>query len=537
MVLIIIIIIILIIMELEKLKTSILGYLLKDDDENILDKFLNNESIETKYFVNLLENDDEKYKEKISKKESIKIYDHLSFGRILSQNTVNKNSILEVLKKVLIGKVKDKNNNQYSNINPLLIIIFKDELEEFGFEFFKTQNNFYELRHTSYKVNQIVNYTLKYVLNILLDDGFINLLEENRINFIKNLSTNKRINIKNNDIKFNIYSKLSCRSKIFIIFNSNIVSDSHCYNISNDNIEQHILDINSDLPLILDINNNTENNIYKIKDKIAKTCYKNNPKNSIAYYLTLKGLSYEIVMFFTDIYMHNTYSSNIINMKTIGDFMKSIGFDKFYKVLRNAIKNGDINVNIGDLNIDSKNDLNKLTIDIDQLTLLINYPRNSDWEGASEMKKYYSIFTKEYFNFLNDYLNNKFEEVDIYKRCYSNNFNLKSMHQSINIGFFKIMDIVVKKYQDKLSFKLNQELPFLVYQENHNLDKTDIVEKIYGMFKDNKLIHNITDFDYDNNLLKDIQYRISTFEDKNIIENYRLINKNEFLEILSIINI
>ena len=57
------------------------------------------------------------------------------------------------------------------------------------------------------------------------------------------------------------------------------------------------------------------------------------------------------------------------------------------------------------------------------------------------------------------------------------------------------------------------------------------------MFKDNKLIHNITDFDYDNNLLKDIQYRISTFEDKNIIENYRLINKEEFFEILSIINI
>jgi len=241
-------------------------------------------------------------------------------------------------------------------------------------------------------------------------------------------------------------------------------------------------------------------------------------------------------MFFTDIYMQNDNSSNII-IKPIGDFMRSIGFEKFYKVLRNAIKSGDININVGDLNIDSKNDLNKLMINIDQLTLLINYPRNSDWEGASEMKKYYSIFTKEYFNFLSDYLNSKFEEIDIYKKCYINNFNLKSFHQSINVGFLKIMDIVVKKYQDKLSFKLNIELPFLVYQENHNLDKTDIVEKIYGMFKDNKLIHNITDFDYDNNLLKDIQYRISTFEDKNIIENYRLINKDEFLEILSIINI
>lgn len=517
-------------MDLDKLKLNILTYLLDDN----IDKFQSNEAIETKYLISLLENDDESFKEKITKKEKIKIYDHLSFGRILSQNTVNKNSIFEVLKKVLIGKVKDKYNNQYSNINPLLIIIFKDELEEFGFEFFKTQNNFYELRHTSYKVNQIVNYTLKYVIDILLDDNFINLLEENRINFIKNLSTNHTIS--NLDLKINLYSKLSPRSKLSIIINNNY--NYNIYNIIN-NINQHILDndINSDLPLILDINHNTEKNIYKIKEKIAKTCYKCNPKKSLAYYLTLKGLSSEIVMFFTDIYMQNDNSSNIIIIKTIGDFMRSIGFEKFYKVLRNAIKSGDIIINVGDLNIDSKNDLNKLKIDIDQLTLLINYPRNSDWEGASEMKKYYSIFTKEYFNFLNNYLNNKFEELDIYKKCYSNNFNLKSFHQSINVGFLKIMDIVVKKYQDKLSFKLNQELPFLVYQENHNLDKTDIVEKIYGMFKDNKLIHNITDFDYDNNLLKDIQYRISTFEDKNIIENYRLINKEEFFEILSIINI
>lgn len=513
-------------MDLDKLKLNILNYLL---DINV-DNFLANEAIDVKYLITLLENNDESYKEKITKKERTKIYEHLTFGRILSQNTVNKNSIFEVLKKVLIGKVKDKNNNQYSNINPLLIIIFKEELEEFGFEFFKTQNNFYELRHTSYKVNQIVAYTLKYVIDILLDENFINLLEENRINFIKNLSTNNTIS--NLDLKINLYSKLSPRSKLSIIINN--------YNnsMSINNIHQHILDndINSDLPLILDINNNTEKNIYKIKEKIAKTCYKCNPKKSIAYYLTLKGLSSEIVMFFIDIYMQNDNSSNII-IKTIGDFMRSIGFEKFYKVLRNAIKSGDIIINVGDLNIDSKNDLNKLKIDIDQLTLLINYPRNSDWEGASEMKKYYSIFTKEYFNFLNNYLNNKFEEIDFYKKCYSNNFNLKSFHQSINVGFLKIMDIVVKKYQDKLSFKLNQELPFLVYQENHNLDKTDIVEKIYGMFKDNKLIHNITDFDYDNNLLKDIQYRISTFEDKNIIENYRLINKDEFLEILSIINI
>ena len=519
-------------MNLDKFKLNILTYLLENEDENLVDKFLSNESIETKYFETLLENYDENYKEKITKKEKIKVYEHLTFGRILSQNTVNKNSIFEVLKKILIGKVKDKNNTQYSNINPLLIIIFKDELEEFGFEFFKTQNNFYELRHSSYKVNQIVNYTLKYVINILLDDSFINLLEENRINFIKNLSTNHKINL-NGDFKINIYSKLSPRTKLSIIIN-NTTSNEYPLNF----IEQHILnnDINSDLPLILNINNNTEKNIYKIKEKIAKTCYKCNPKKSLAYYLTLKGLSSDIVMFFTDIYMQNDNSSNII-IKPIGDFMRSIGFEKFYKVLRNAIKSGDINIDVGDLNIDSKNDLNKLIINIDQLTLLINYPRNSDWEGASEMKKYYSIFTKEYFNFLSDYLNSKFEEIDIYKKCYINNFNLKSFHQSINVGFLKIMDIVLKKYQDKLSFKLNIELPFLVYQENHNLDKTDIVEKIYGMFKDNKLIHNITDFDYDNNLLKDIQYRISTFEDKNIIENYRLINKDEFLEILSIINI
>jgi hypothetical protein len=506
-------------MELDQLKHSILGYLLENEDEKLVDKFLSNDAIETKYFINLLENDNEIYKEKITKKERVKIYDHMTFGRILQQNTVNKNSMLEVLKKVLIGKVKDKHNNQYSNINPLLIIIFKDELEEFGFEFFKTQNNFYELRHTTYKVNQIVNYTLKYVINILLDEGFKNLLEENRINFIRNLSTN--------NVNVNIYSKLSPRSKLSIIMDQNI---------SVDFIEQNILDndISADLPLILNINDNTEKNILKIKEKIAKTCYKSNPKKSIAYYLTLKDLSVEIVMFFTDIYTNN----NDIVMKDVANFMRSIGFEKFYKVLRSAIKSGDLNIdNTEDINIDSKKELDKIKINIDQLTLLINYPRNSDWEGASEMKKYYSIFTKEYFNFLSEYLNSKFEEIDIYKKCYLNNFNLKTFHQSINVGFLKIMDMVVKKYQDKLSFKLNQEFPFLVYQENHNLDKTDLVEKIYGMFKDNKLIHNIIDYEYDNNLLKDIQYRISTFEDKNIIENYRLINKDEFLEILSIINI
>lgn len=511
-------------MDIDKLKSNILTLLLGDK----LNIFNNNEPIETKYFINLLENDDENYKEKITKKEKIKVYEHLSFGRILSQNTVNKNSIFEVLKKVLIGKVKDKNNNQYSNINPLLIIIFKDELEEFGFEFFKTQNNFYELRHCSYKVNQIINYTLKYVINILLDENFINLLEEYRINFIKNLSTNHRIMINEMNLKINIYSKLTPRNKISIIFNNNE------YNLQY--IEQTIIDndiIYGDLPLVLELNNNTEKNITKIKEKIAKSCYKNNPKKSISYYLTLKNLSSEIVMFFTDIYT----SESDIEIKCIADFLRSIGFENFYKVLRSAIKNGDIYINIDGQNIDSKKELNKIKISVEQLTLLINYPRNSDWEGASEMKKYYSIFTKEYFNFLSDYLNSKFEEVDVYKRCYLNNFNLKSFHQSINVGFLKIMDIVVKKYQDKLSFKLNQELPFLVYQENHNLDKTDLVEKIYGMFKDNKLIHNIIDYEYDNNLLKDIQYRISTFEDKNIIENYRLINNNEFLEILSTINL
>ena len=213
-------------MNLDKLKLNILTYLLENEDENLVDKFLSNESIETKYFETLLENYDENYKEKITKKEKIKVYEHLTFGRILSQNTVNKNSIFEVLKKILIGKVKDKNNTQYSNINPLLIIIFKDELEEFGFEFFKTQNNFYELRHSSYKVNQIVNYTLKYVINILLDDSFINLLEENRINFIKNLSTNHKINL-NGDFKINIYSKLSPRTKLSIIINNNTTSNEY----------------------------------------------------------------------------------------------------------------------------------------------------------------------------------------------------------------------------------------------------------------------------------------------------------------------
>jgi len=140
-----------------------------------------------------------------------------------------------------------------------------------------------------------------------------------------------------------------------------------------------------------------------------------------------------------------------------------------------------------------KSKVNSIGFDI-----IINLPRKSDLECINEIKKNYTLFRENYFDFIKEFLKNDEEDKIIEQIIY--NFN--SIYEISNISIPIINNIYEKlikdkdKIEQKYNIKLNKYLPFLCESKN-NYDK--INKKNLKKIVDSKII-SIIENNFDINL-------------------------------------
>lgn len=518
---------------MNNLKKELLNIIF-DNNQKQIEKFESNKSFETEFlideFLSILNVSYEKFSVKSDKKH----FKPNTLSRIPTQRSVTKSSIFKIVKDILSGKNKDVNKDKYRNINPILIILFYDLLENEGYEFVQTINNTIEIRHMSYQINYRIRETLKIFLELFSNKSLIALLPDERLEMIKNFNVDAIFNDISYDF-IDIYIRVANQK---ILINIDKTKENYKDNFHKD------CQVVASLNEIIDhfyFNEESTNNFIKIINKrIAQKIYKKNSVNSVAFYLTLQKIPPEHSLFFTSIYKN---SKDGIKLKDLIKYLEDFGFEKTWNVLKLAIKNGDLTCkhfncdsNIFN-NLDIKKDKKKfykIKLNLDGVTSILNYPRKSDWELAPLIKNYYATFTKEYFDFISSYLENQNEKFKYLKEAFKINKKFKSIHEILKISMLKFLqNHINKELEERIKLKFHPSIPILVEEKGNKIEKKDLLERIYGLnLKFNQKINQHKD--YDNNLYLDLKYRIEQNESKDYILNYRLIDSTEIKKIFNL---
>ena len=518
---------------MEDIKKELL-LLIFDNDNKQIDKFEANKSFETDLLIDEFLSIFNVPYEKFIMKGDNKHFKPNTLSRIPTQKSVTKSSIFKIVKDILNGKNKDINKNKYRNLNPIFIILFYDLLEEEGYEFVKTVNNTIEIRHMSYQINYRIRETLKIFYEIFTNKSLISLLPNERIEMIKNFN----IDVTFNDISYDyidIYIRV-CNQKILINIDKN--KENHLDNFHKD---CQVVAVTNEIVDHFYFNDESTKDFIKIINKrISQKIYKKNRVNSVAFYLTLQNIPPEHSLFFTSVYQNRNEG---IKLKDLLKYLEDFGFEKSWNVFRIAIKNGDLSYQHFNCDSDTFNKLNikkdkkkffKIKLNLDGVTSVLNYPRKSDWSLAPLIKNYYSIFTKEYFDFISSYLENQNEKFKYLKEAFKINKKFKSIHEIMKISMLKFLQkSITREVEEKVKIKFHPSIPILVEEKGNKIDKKDLLERIYGLnLKLNQKINQHKN--YDNNLYLDLKYRIDQNESKDYILNYRLIETDEIKKIFNL---
>jgi hypothetical protein len=295
-----------------------------------------------------------------------------------------------------------------------------------------------------------------------------------------------------------IYINMGNRKKILINFDDTMNIDKDCIIMAVTNNMLYHYDYNS---ITLD------DFIHIINDSISRKSY-NNDINSVAFYLTNHGVNIEYAKLFTNLYTNKITVDDFCSMlKTF-----NLSANNFNKLLKQGIKDGDID--------DIKNNI----MTQKNITKFLNYPRKSEWAEAPLVKEFYNIFTKNYFEFIKNYMENNSIELKYIMKALYHYKNFNSFHKLAKISILEYLSKV------KTELKLHPTIPVLIYSKGDKISKNRLLENIYG--HENIYQDLLNSNDFNNTIYLDLKYRIDRTDSKEYILNYRLLNDGELRQLL-----
>ena len=210
--------------KLNQLKQDCVKIVLQEEKQ--IKNFFSNKTIRVRNLVNYLINEEDSFIIKLDKK----YFKKNTLSRIAERETVTPNGLYNVLKAILLGKTKNKNNDKYNLVNPILILMFYDKLENDGFEFVKTINNFIEIRHYSRETNisPKTRESFKILINLVGNENLEDLLPNVREAIFRNFTVGKSLsNLPY--ISCDIVCKISPNNIIMINLDNSYISESEMF--------------------------------------------------------------------------------------------------------------------------------------------------------------------------------------------------------------------------------------------------------------------------------------------------------------------
>tara|TARA_B110000908_G_scaffold172389_1_gene239512 strand:- start:3636 stop:5180 length:1545 start_codon:yes stop_codon:yes gene_type:complete len=511
--------------NLTDLRDELLNIIL--EEPKLIKYFNNNKPIPVDKFINYIINDEEPFTMRKDKKHFKK--DTLS--KISYQESVTPSGFYSTIRSIMLGKTKNKENNKYNYINPILLLIFYNRLENDGFEFVTTVNGFMEIRHTSKEItiSSKIMESFKIFISIFTDKNLETLLPKIKNRIVKNFIVGKSLtNLPY--YKCDIYCRISV-GQVLMINLENINSNS----TEIFNKDAIVLSRYDTIMLHFDVSSSTEQFMKKLTESIAKKSYFEFNAGAVSYYLSLKGIDPTYCLFFANVYETQTMRGILLN--DIVDFLKQNDFKNPLKCFKKGIKEGDLVEDDFNHSIDSvieaigkkTKKLPKIYITYTGFHSLMNYPRNCDWPYASKVKKYFAIFTEGYFTFIKDFLGNVNNERKYWKKSNKQLKEFNTIHKLIKYSILKYLEDIIKNKSTTLN--LHPLIPILIKSESDKIPMLGLLENIYGL--NLKLGQQIEDHPNFNSIISnDIKYRLSQLETKEYIEGYRIINESELKSLI-----
>lgn len=511
--------------NLTDLRDEVLNIIL--EEPKLIKYFNNNKPIPVDKFKNYLINEEENFTIRKDKKNFKK--DTLS--RIAEQDSVTPSGFYSTLRSIMLGKTKNINNDKYNYVNPVLIVMFFNRLEDDGFEFVTTINEFMEIRHTSkdISVSPKIMESFKIFISLITDKNLENLLPEIRKRIILNMIVGKSLT-NLSYCKCDIYCRISVGQVLMVNLEKGSFNNGDIFNK-----DSMVLSHYDTIMLHFDISSSTEKFISKVKESLAKKSYFEFNVGAVSYYLSLRNIEPAYCMFFANVY--ETSSTRGILLKDIIEFMKQNDFKNPLKCFKKAIKDGDLEEKDFNHSIESvleavnrkSKKLPKIYITFTGFHSIMNYPRNNDWVYASMVKKYFAVFTEGYFDFIKNFLGNVNLERKYWKNSNKQLREFNTIHRLVKYSILKHLEEKVKMKQTDIT--LHPSIPILVKSENDKVAMQGLLEKIYGL--NLKIGQKLEEHPEFNSIISnDIKYRLSQLESKEYIEGYRVITDNELKSLI-----
>tara|TARA_B100000767_G_C19770551_1_gene539686 strand:+ start:2076 stop:3620 length:1545 start_codon:yes stop_codon:yes gene_type:complete len=511
--------------KLKNLSEDCIKIVLQED--KLINHFNCNKPIPVNNLRNYVINNEDNY---IIKQEK-KFYKKDTLSRIAIQESVTPSGLYNVLRSILLGKTKNKNNDKYELVNPVLILMFYERLENDGFEFIETINNFIELRHYSKETNVSIKTreAFKIFINLINNKNLLELLPNVRETIFKNFTVGKSL-LNLPYIICDIICKIAPNNTIIISLDQTFLSETDMFEK-----DASVLSHYDSLIIHYNVNSPTQEFIDILNERVARKSYHYNNIGAISFYLSLKGIDPGYCLFFTKIF-ENKNKKGIL-FRDIIDFLKMNNFKNALQCYKEAVNNGELSKEdfnhewtavVHAINRKSKK-LPKIYINFNGFHSIMNYPRNSDWKFASQVKKYFAIFTEEYFKFIRNFLSNFNIEKKYWKKSNQDLREFNTVHKILKVSMLKHLEDKIKLKETTID--IHPTIPILVKDENSKIQVNSLIEKIYGL--NLKVGQNLNEHpDYNNSIYNDIKYRIDQLESKEYIDKYRIINQQELKSLI-----
>ncbi len=443
-----------------------------------------------KHILNYLFSKDEKklFKNNEEIKFSNKWTNILSYPKELNQiKKTTKEKLFNIIKDIIL-----LNNSRA--LHPILLLIFYKELSEY-IDFREINDNDYQLinKSTNKLIRKQINITFRIYIKILND---INI--KKFCAFIDNdeLINNLYYNIKIEDEIYSVHGIRYCDLSIYINDEDYLfveINEGH-HNLELD-FERKCEIYQKTLKIIIDYNiciDTIEIFYNKLLKQIAKLIYKNNIDWAILFYMScISNLDINIANHFYDFYKNKDTG---IKIKKIINMFNNYGLKNkifFIEIIKTELDNEQHFIELNEKFIQSK--VNSIGFDI-----IINLPRKSELECINEIKKNYTVFRENYFDFIKEFLDNndKNKIIEHIINNFNNIYEISNISKPIISNMYDKLIENKDEIEKKYKIKLNKYLPFL-YESKNNYDKID--KKNLKKLVDSKFV-SIIDNNFDINL-------------------------------------
>jgi hypothetical protein len=509
--------------KLKKFKEEFLHHLFDNDDELDSD---DEEMNDYKKFINNLDIT-------ITIKWTYILY-HPFYQRKLINKMCKKEDILNVV-------IKSLNDAKCRCVNPILLIIFYEELNEniLNYNLLESEENLqFSFTKSGKKVRSQINNTFQLYWNIInnkkineLKNIFINSNNADGIDGINimnyifyNFGVERKIeeitvfdNYDNRYIdaffNFGKFKKNEYSNEVYIEFNE----DSHHINADKERL-LHIFSVVRKIPIEhFCSQDNISNTVNKVLIQFAKIIYSLNNKIGMLFYLSvIYSFNIDYAKFFIDTINGIKLNDLMNNLKNFG-FTKKQSKKEFLELVKNELDDEDFK---------EYNDENFLESELNSygLDCVIMILNKTHFLKSKELKSCYSKFKEIAFDKMKDDFKESDDEI---KYKYLLMDCVKKIKNKEYINYLKFLNTYIinkinknKVYlEKKFKVSFNQYLPILIKKTKYENDMQDI---------NKSWLKNILSNEYDNI----IDNKIDDAEKPKIV-SYKFITKNIFDELFT----